>query len=86
MDLTVEGGTVEVLLSDVEIATEDMPGWLVANEGSLTIALDIEVSEPLRREGVARELVNRIENLRKTIRCGNHRPHPHPDRRTGRNQ
>lgn len=66
MDLTVEGGTVEVLLSDVEIATEDMPGWLVANEGSLTIALDIEVSEPLRREGVARELVNRIQNLRKT--------------------
>ncbi|MBP5307316.1 MAG: isoleucine--tRNA ligase [Paludibacteraceae bacterium] len=66
LDLPVDGGTVEVLLGDVEIATEDMPGWLVANEGSLTIALDIEVSEPLRREGVARELVNRIQNLRKT--------------------
>jgi isoleucyl-tRNA synthetase len=43
-----------------------MPGWLVANEGNLTIALDIEVSEALRQEGVARELVNRIQNIRKT--------------------
>ena len=50
----------------IEIATEDMPGWLVANEGNLTIALDIEVSEALRQEGVARELVNRIQNIRKT--------------------
>ena len=53
-------------LADVEIATEDMPGWLVANEGNLTIALDIEVSEELRQEGIARELVNRIQNIRKS--------------------
>lgn len=56
-----------VELTDVEIATEDMPGWLVANEGVLTIALDIEVNEELRQEGIARELVNRIQNIRKSI-------------------
>ena len=55
----------EISLEDVDILTEDMPGWLVANEGLLTIALDIEVTEPLRREGIARELINRIQNLRK---------------------
>ena len=47
------------------ISSEDMPGWLVASEGALTIALDIEVSEELKNEGIARELVNRIQNLRK---------------------
>ena len=57
--------TVVIDLEDVDILTEDMPGWLVANEGLLTIALDIEVSEPLRREGIARELINRIQNIRK---------------------
>ena len=57
---------MEVELSDVEIATEDMPGWLVANEGNLTVALDIEVTDELRQEGIARELVNRIQNLRKS--------------------
>ena len=51
---------------DVEIATEDMPGWLVLNEGQMTIALDIELTDELRQEGLARELVNRIQNLRKT--------------------
>ena len=51
---------------DVEILTEDMPGWLVANEGLLTIALDIEVTEQLMQEGLARELINRIQNLRKS--------------------
>ncbi len=56
---------VVIDLEDVDIMTEDMPGWLVANEGLLTIALDIEVTEPLRREGIAREFVNRIQNLRK---------------------
>jgi isoleucyl-tRNA synthetase len=56
---------VELHVGDYEISSEDMPGWLVASEGSLTIALDIEVSEALRSEGVARELVNRIQNLRK---------------------
>ncbi len=56
----------ELRAEDVEILTEDMPGWLVQSEGMLTIALDIEVSEELREEGIARELVNRIQNLRKT--------------------
>jgi isoleucyl-tRNA synthetase len=50
----------------VEIITEDMPGWLVANNGILTIALDIELTDELIEEGIARELVNRIQNLRKS--------------------
>lgn len=66
LTLPLPSGDVIVELADVEIATEDMPGWLVANEGALTIALDIEVSEELRQEGIARELVNRIQNLRKS--------------------
>ena len=66
MELNLPGGDVTVELSDVEIATEDMPGWLVANEGTLTIALDVTVTEELRQEGVARELVNRIQNIRKS--------------------
>ncbi|MGL5273605.1 MAG: isoleucine--tRNA ligase [Phocaeicola sp.] len=51
---------------DVEIFSEDIPGWLVANEGKLTVALDVTITEELRREGVARELVNRIQNIRKS--------------------
>jgi isoleucyl-tRNA synthetase len=62
----LESGEVVVEIADVEIATEDMPGWLVANEGTLPIALDIEVTESLRQEGIARELVNRIQNIRKS--------------------
>lgn len=54
-----------VEMADVEIISEDIPGWLVANEGRLTVALDITVTEELRKEGIARELVNRIQNLRK---------------------
>ena len=54
-----------ILRDDVEIFSEDIPGWLVANEGTLTIALDITLTEELRQEGMARELVNRIQNLRK---------------------
>ncbi|MBR7086545.1 MAG: isoleucine--tRNA ligase, partial [Prevotella sp.] len=50
---------------DVEIFSEDIPGWLVANEGNLTVALEVELSDELRREGMARELINRIQNLRK---------------------
>ncbi len=50
---------------DVEISSEDMPGWLVASEGALTIALDVTISEELREEGIAREIVNRVQNLRK---------------------
>lgn len=64
-DLTIEGQPVEVLISDVEIATQDIPGWVVANEGSLTVALDITVSDELKSEGIARELVNRIQGIRK---------------------
>jgi isoleucyl-tRNA synthetase len=59
-------GDVELTLEDVEIVTEDMPGWLVANEGKLTVALDITITDELLREGIARELVNRIQNIRKS--------------------
>ncbi|WP_455639478.1 isoleucine--tRNA ligase [Parabacteroides sp.] len=64
--LNVEGQDATVELADVEIISEDIPGWLVANEGRLTVALDITVTESLRKEGLARELVNRIQNLRKS--------------------
>lgn len=64
--LNVEGLDATVELADVEIISEDIPGWLVANEGRLTVALDITVTEDLRKEGLARELVNRIQNLRKS--------------------
>ncbi len=61
----INGEDATVELADVEVISEDIPGWLVANEGSLTVALDITVSDELRREGIARELVNRIQNIRK---------------------
>ena len=64
-ELTVDGQPVEILVSDVEIATQDIPGWVVANEGSLTVALDITLTPELIEEGIARELVNRIQNIRK---------------------
>lgn len=63
--LNLEGGEVVLNPGDYMISSEDMPGWLVASDGPLTIALDIEVSEELKNEGVARELVNRIQNIRK---------------------
>ncbi|MCU4177480.1 isoleucine--tRNA ligase [Carboxylicivirga sp. N1Y90] len=63
--LELEGQNVVLALEDVEIMSEDIPGWLVANEGRLTVALDIDVTEELRNEGIAREFVNRIQNLRK---------------------
>ena len=59
------GAEAVVEAADVEILSEDIPGWLVANDGRLTVALDVVVSEELRREGIARELVNRIQNIRK---------------------
>ena len=63
----VLNGTEAVIeTADVEIFSEDIPGWLVANEGKLTVALEVTVTEELRREGVARELVNRIQNIRKS--------------------
>ena len=64
--LQLDGADVVVETADVEIFSEDIPGWLVANEGKLTVALDVTVTEELRREGVARELVNRIQNIRKS--------------------
>ncbi|MGC9151036.1 MAG: isoleucine--tRNA ligase [Microbacter sp.] len=63
---TIDGQEAVVTLSDVEIISEDIPGWLVANNGKLTVALDISLTDPLVQEGLARELVNRIQNLRKT--------------------
>ena len=62
----IDGQQAVVEAEDVEIISEDIPGWLVANEGRLTVALDITVTEELRREGIARELVNRIQNIRKS--------------------
>ena len=64
--LALPGDEVVLEPGDYQISSEDMPGWLVASEGSLTIALDVELTDDLRREGLARELVNRIQNLRKT--------------------
>lgn len=64
-EVEVEGSKIELLAEDVEIISEDIPGWLVANEGKLTVALDITITEELRQEGLARELVNRIQNIRK---------------------
>lgn len=63
--LNVAGEDVSLTLDDVEITSEDIPGWLVANEGKLTVALDIQVTPELREEGIAREFINRIQNLRK---------------------
>jgi len=64
-DVHVEGETIELITEDVEIIPVDIPGWKVANEGSLTVALDITLDDDLRNEGVAREIVNRVQNLRK---------------------
>jgi isoleucyl-tRNA synthetase len=62
---TLDGEPLSFERADFEITSDDMPGWLVATEGALTVALDITVTDELRREGTARELVNRIQNLRK---------------------
>jgi len=61
------GEAFDLLLEDAEILTEDLPGWSVASEGKLTVALDITITEELRQEGIAREFVNRIQNLRKDL-------------------
>jgi isoleucyl-tRNA synthetase len=61
----VEGETLTLHLDEVEIRTQDLPGWLVATDGPLTVALDVTLTEELRQEGLARELVNRLQNLRK---------------------
>ncbi|MBQ6754176.1 MAG: isoleucine--tRNA ligase [Bacteroidales bacterium] len=63
--LNIEGKEIELALTDVEITTKDIEGWVVANEGNLTVALDVTITEDLKKEAVARELVNRIQNIRK---------------------
>lgn len=64
-NLTIGQESVEIALSDVEIITQDIPGWVVANEDDLTVALDTTITESLRLEGISRELVNRVQNIRK---------------------
>ncbi|MDD2798695.1 MAG: isoleucine--tRNA ligase [Bacteroidales bacterium] len=64
--LNIDGQNAEIEVVDVDIISEDIPGWLVSNEGRLTVALDITITEELKREGIARELVNRIQNIRKS--------------------
>ncbi|HQN94031.1 MAG TPA: DUF5915 domain-containing protein [Prolixibacteraceae bacterium] len=64
-EITVENEKIALAPEDVEILSEDIPGWLVASEGAITVALDINVTEELRQEGIAREFVNRIQNIRK---------------------
>jgi isoleucyl-tRNA synthetase len=63
----INGTEYSLTLEDVEISTQDMPGWLVATENGITVALDITITEPLLNEGIAREFVNRIQNLRKEM-------------------
>ncbi len=63
----IDGQTVELSLDEVEIITEDMPGWMVKTEGKYTVALDVTITDELRNEGIARELVNRIQNFRKEL-------------------
>jgi isoleucyl-tRNA synthetase len=65
IEINVAGETITLTSDDVEITSEDIPGWLVATENAITVALDITISEDLRFEGIARELVNRIQNIRK---------------------
>jgi isoleucyl-tRNA synthetase len=65
--LNISGEILELLIEDVEIITEDIPGWVVSNMGALTVALDITLTPQLIEEGIARELVNRIQNLRKEL-------------------
>jgi len=65
LDIVISGKSITLSLEDVEITSQDIEGWLVANSNGITVALDITISEELRKEGVARELVNRIQNIRK---------------------
>ena len=67
LSFDVEGQPSVVDAADVEIISEDIPGWLVANDGNLTVALEVELTDELRNEGMARELINRIQNIRKDI-------------------
>jgi isoleucyl-tRNA synthetase len=65
LEIVIAGNTVNLSIEDVEITSQDIEGWLVANANGITVALDITISEELRQEGIARELVNRIQNIRK---------------------
>lgn len=65
LDIVVSGNSITLTTADVEISSQDIPGWLVANAGGITVALDITLTDELRKEGIARELVNRIQNIRK---------------------
>lgn len=65
IDLALDGETSRIELADVEIISEDISGWLVANDGALTVALDVTITDELRREGIARDIINRIQNIRK---------------------
>ena len=65
LGIMVDGQNINVEAADVEIISEDIPGWLVANEGALTVALEVELTDALRNEGMARELINRVQNMRK---------------------
>ena len=67
IEIDLDGNLAKINISDVEILTEDIPGWVVANIDKLTVALDITISEKLENEGIARELVNRIQNIRKDL-------------------
>ena len=63
--INVDGNDLTVEVADVEIISEDIPGWLVSNEGSLTVALEVELTDELKQEGMAREIINRVQNIRK---------------------
>jgi isoleucyl-tRNA synthetase len=65
IDITIGSNTLTLSLEDVEISSQDIEGWLVANSNGITVALDITISEELKLEGIARELINRIQNIRK---------------------
>ena len=65
LDVEIDNSTETILLEEVEITTQDIEGWLVTNQGNLTVALDVSITDELKNEGIARELVNRIQNLRK---------------------
>ena len=66
IDLLIDKKTITFCLDDFDITTKDIEGWLVANEGGITVALDILINDDLRLEGIAREIVSKIQNLRKT--------------------
>ena len=65
IEVVINGKNITLEISDVEITSQDIEGWLVANEGALTVALDVTITDDLKQEGIAREIVNRIQNLRK---------------------